>query len=262
MTVDRLVSLAAGINPELADEPLVHITAAAHAGWPAAGVWYDPDSWTPRTARILRRRFRDLGLIALDMEVIKIGPQDDHGDAIVDAASELGASNLLAISLFTDPAQTLQRFAELCERAKPAGIRVCLEFMRFTPVRTLQDALAIVSQADQDNAGILVDLLHLVRSGGTFNEVRSAPQGLFPYAQWCDAPAEPAGWSDAEIITDALDARCPPGEGELNASDFAKLFDPGVPFSMEVRSKALRESFPNPKDRACHLLAATNRALE
>ncbi|MEM7286243.1 MAG: sugar phosphate isomerase/epimerase [Actinomycetota bacterium] len=261
MTSHRLLSLAAGVSPELAADPVALLSAAADAGWPAAGVWFDPATWTETTTRAVRGRLADTGLTAVDVEVIRLGPGGDHGDAIVDVAAELGAANVLAISGFEDPGETADRLGSLCERAAPAGVRVCLEFMRFTAVRNLADALDVVRRVDHPSVGILVDLLHVARSGTGFAEIEATDPQLFPYVQWCDGPAEPSGWSTAEIVTDALDARCAPGEGDLDAGGFERLFDPEVPFSMEVRSKALRDGFPDHTERAAHLLATTRRAL-
>ena len=262
MTEERLLSLAAGVSPELAVDPVTLVEAAADAGWPATGIWFDPATWTDQTTSDVGRRLRDTGLTPVDVEVIRLGPDGDHGDAVVDVAASLGARNVLAISSFDDPGQTAERLSELCERAAPAGVRVCLEFMRFTTVRNLADALDVVARVDHPSAGILVDLLHVARSGTGFDEIAAADPKLFPYAQWCDGPAEPAGWSTGEIITDALDDRCPPGEGALDATGFERLFDTAVPFSMEVRSKALRDGFRDHTERAVHLLAATRRALQ
>jgi len=258
----RLISIAAGVTPELAEDPATFVDAAGHAGWPATGIWYDPASWTDKTTAEIRRRLDDHGLLALDMEVVRMGSDADCGEALIDAAAELGVRNILAISHFEDPARTATRFAELCERGASAGIRVCLEFMRFTPVRTLADALDVLSRINQPNAGILVDLLHVVRSGTTLDALDAADASLFPYVQWCDGPAEPRGWDRREIITDALDDRSAPGDGDLPVNEFERLFDASVPFSLEVRSLALRDRFPDPVERAQHLLSLTRSALQ
>ncbi|MEM7092037.1 MAG: TIM barrel protein [Actinomycetota bacterium] len=257
----RLLSIAAGVTPELAADPAGFVECAAEAGWSATGVWFDPDSWTDRTTTDVLRRLDASGLLAVDMEVIRMGPKGDCGDRLIDAAAEIGAANVLAISSFDDPGETAVRFGELCERAAPAGVRICLEFMRFTQVRSLADALQIIERADQPNAGILVDLLHVVRSGTSLAEVASADPELFPYAQWCDGPAEPRGWDTRDLITDALDDRSIPGQGALPVTEFEGLFADDVPFSLEVRSRALREAFPDPIERARDLLARTRAAL-
>jgi len=261
MVGSRLLSIAAGVTPELAADPAAFVDAAATAGWKATGIWHDAASWTDHTTTEVRRRLDDHGLAAIDMEVVRMGTDRDRGEALIDAAAAVGARNVLTVSSFEDPTETADRFAQLCEQASVAGIRVCIEFMRFTTVRTLADALEIVRLADQPNAGILLDLLHVVRSGTTFDEIITADPALFPYAQCCDGPTEPRSWDVRGLVTDALDDRSITGEGALPVHEFDQLFAPHVPFSVEVRSKALRDAFPDPVERARHLLNATQAAV-
>ena len=224
-------------------------------------MWFQPDAWTDATTRAVRRRLDDSGLVALDMEVVRLGPDGDFGDRLIDVAAEIGARNVLVISSFSDQAATADRLGELCRRAAPAGISVCIEFMRFTEVKTLSDALEVADLVGEPNVGILVDLLHVARSGTTFEGIAQTDPALFPYVQWCDGPAEPRGWSTRDLLLDALDDRSIPGHGALAAVEFETLFRETVPFSLEVRSSWLREAFPDPTDRAKHLLSETRAAL-
>ncbi len=257
----RLISIAAGVSPELEDDPCTFVEVAAKAGWKGTGVWFDPLSWTDKTTKEVRKRIDDTSLTVVDMEVVRMGPDGDCGERLVDAASSIGAKNILTISSFDSVEATAERLNELCTYAHSSNIRVCIEFMRFTSIRTLADALKVVELVDQDNVGILVDLIHVFRSGTTYNEIRAVDAALFPYAQWCDAMAEPSGWSTKELIRDAVDDRAIPGEGNLPMEEFELLFDISVPFSVEVRSKALRDTFPDFLDRAKHLLSATSNAI-
>ena len=128
-------------------------------------------------------------------------------------------------------------------------------------MRSLADALKVIELVEQDNAGILVDLIHVFRSGTTYEQIRAVDPILLPYAQWCDAQAEPDGWSTKELIRDAVDGREIPREGQLPVNEFETLFDTLVPFSVEVRSKKLRDAFPDFTERAIHLLSATKAAV-
>jgi len=58
-----------------------------------------------------------------------------------------------------------------------------------------------------------------------------------------------------------LDDRSIPGEGNMPVDEFELLFDISVPFSVEVRSKSLRDGFPDFLERAEHLLLATSNAI-
>ena len=261
MSHQRLISIAAGVSPELSDDPCTFVEIAAQAGWKGTGVWFEPSSWTDKTTNEITKCIDDTGLSVVDMEVIRMGPDGDCGDRLVEAASLVGAKNILTVSSFDSIEATAERLNELCALALPSNIRVCIEFMRFTSIRTLADAIGVVELVDHENVGILVDLIHVFRSGTTYNEIREADAGLFPYAQWCDAPADPCGWSNRELIQDALDDRSIPGEGDLPVNEFELLFDISVPFSVEVRSKSLRDTFPDFLERAEHLLSATSNAI-
>ena len=261
MSNSRLISIAAGVIPELMDNPVHFIENAASAGWKGTGVWFDPSSWTKRTTQEVAKRIEDSGLVAVDMEVIRIGTEIDHGEALIEAAVAVGAKNILAISSYDSKEQTAERLTELCSLASDANICVCLEFMRFTSIKNLSDALATVDLVEADNIGILPDLIHVHRSGTSYEEISLTEKSLFPYVQWCDAKTDPIGWAHKDLLTDALDDRMIPGEGELSVREFESLFAPDVPFSIEVRSKDLREAFPDFKDRAKYLLDRTLAAL-
>ena len=63
------------------------------------------------------------------------------------------------------------------------------------------------------------------------------------------------------IITDAIDLREQCGEGALPLAAMYRAFPPGLPLSIELRSKALRDGFPDPGERAKVVAAATRRWL-
>ena len=262
MVSSRLLSLAAGVIPELIKDPARFVEVTAVAGWKATGVWFDQESWSSTTSREVKRRIDDNGLEAVDMEVIRLGRSIDTGEALIAAACEVGAKNILVVSSLHSFEETADQLSHLCSLAEAGDIVICLEFMKFTSVKSLSDALDIIRLVDAQNIGILLDLLHVVRSGTTFKEIEDCDPNLFPYVQWCDGTAQPIGWSDSELITDSVDDRLIPSEGKLDARKFESLFDVGVPFSIEVRSKVLRESFSDFEERAKYVLDHTLAALE
>ena len=262
MVSTRLLSLAAGVIPELIKDPARFVEVTAGAGWKATGVWFDQESWSSSTSREVKRRIDDTGIEAVDMEVIRLGRSIDTGKALIEAACEVGAKNILVVSSLHSSKETAEQLSHLCSLAKAGDITICLEFMKFTSVKSLSDALDVVKLVDAPNVGILLDLLHVVRSGTTFKEIKACDPNLFPYVQWCDGTAQPVGWSDSELITDALDDRLIPAQGKLDALKFESLFDTGIPFSIEVRSKHLRENFPVYEERARYVLDQTLAALQ
>ena len=112
-------------------------------------------------------------------------------------------------------------------------------------------AKEIVATSGVTNGGVLVDNLHLSRSGSSVAEVQALPIELFPYLQICDALAEPPA-DFGGLLDEALNGRLCPGEGSLPIVELLQAV-PNVPLSFEVRSKFLRD-IADPVERAKHLL--------
>jgi len=259
----RLISLAAGVLPECTPEATIR--AAAQAGFTAAGIWCDLASWDRRRTARVAQALDETGLCALDLEVawFKPGEPADAQDAMVDIALELGARNILCVSSEPDATRTRQRLGHLCRRAERGDLRVVLEFLAITEVRSLPQALAIVRDVDHPAAGILVDTLHLHRTGGAARDLRDIDPRLLPYLQLCDASAALADDSPEGLLEDALYLRRLPGDGELPLRDALAAVDPRIPLSVEVRSRALMQRFADDAaGRAAAVLAATRRFLQ
>lgn len=257
-----LMSLAAGVLPEFSPEQTV--AAASESGWPAVGIWYDPATWTPATTIEIRDRIADAGLVALDIEVVwlKPGPDDPAHFVAIDAGAAIGARNVLVVSSEPEPARTAEKLGRLSDHAAGAEMRVCLEFAAFTTVGNLPSALSLLDQAGCENVGLLIDPLHLARTGGSPADLAAIDPHRFPYAQFCDALASGPPPSDVPaIIHEALDLRLMPGDGELPLTDLLEVLPCDTPLSVELRSAALRDGYPDATERARALLTATQRWL-
>ncbi len=257
-----LLSLAAGVMPDFS--PQQTVAAASASGWPAVGIWYDPETWTSATTIEIRDRIADAGLVALDIEVVwlKPGPDDPAHFAAIDAGAAIGARNVLVVSSETEPARTAEKLAQLNAHAAASGMRVCLEFAAFTTVGNVQSALSILEAAGCEDVGLLIDPLHLARTGGSPGDLAFVYPHRFPYAQFCDAPASGPPPSDVPaIIHEALDLRLMPGDGALPLTELLAVLPRDTPLSVELRSAALRDGYPDPVERARVLLAATRRWL-
>jgi sugar phosphate isomerase/epimerase len=261
----RLVSLAAGTILDVG--PVEAVDVAADAGFGAVGIWFDPTTWTNKTAERVRARAANRGISVLDVEPVMLMPADasvhDHGDAIVDAAVRLGARNVLVASRDADDARVAARLRQLAERLDGLGgtdIRIVLEFLPILAVRTLPQALAIVADADHPRLGVLVDALHLARAGHTPADLAHVDRHLLPYLQLCDAPAAPADPSIPSLLHEALHGRLLPGDGGLPLIDLLHTV-PEVPVSLELRSEVLRTDHHDPVERAHLVRLATARVL-
>ena len=246
----RLLSLAAGVQPDVAPADMVSV--ASVAGWPAVGIWFDGKTWSDSASREVRRRLDDTGVIALDIEpIIPSEDGNDFAEQLIEAAAVIGARHILFTSRLKDQVRTTDRYQQVCEMARPHGINVVCEFLPIFPLNTLSMAAEIVADSRATNGGVLIDNLHLSRSGSSVEDVQAMPIKLFPYLQICDAVAErPADFGG--LLDEALNGRLCPGEGSLPIAELLQAI-PDVPLSFEVRSQFLRD-ITDPVERAKHLL--------
>ncbi len=256
---DRLLSLAAGTVLDVGPADAVEVAAAA--GWPAVGLWFDPATWTDSTTLEIGRRLDATGVVALDIEPIILGRGGDGGERLLDAAARLGVPYVLMASGGADDDRVTARLAELADHAatNAPGVRIVLEFLPIFSVSSLAQAVAIVERVDRPEVAVLVDTLHLARSGGVPADLASVDRRLLPYLQLADAagaaPADLAGLRD-----EALHGRLLPGEGVLPLGEVLRTV-PEVPVSVELRSSALMAAFPDPVARASAVLAATRSVV-
>jgi len=248
---NRQISLAAGILPEATPAQLIE--AAAASDFDFGGMWAERETWTPATTRAIRKQARDAGVELLDLEVAWImpGPVDPWLAELVGIAAELGARNLLCVSSDPDTSATTAKFQAMVDAAKGTGVRVNLEFGLFTEVKTIHAARAILESVEGEAKALLVDTLHWTRSGGTAEDLAAIPREWLSYCQPCDAPADAPDLSNFDaIIDDAINRRMPLGEGGLPLAAMIDALPDDLPLAIEERSAALREAFPDLKERA------------
>lgn len=247
----RLISLAAGIMPEATPAQLIECAAASDFDF--GGMWVERETWTPATTRAIRQQARDAGVELLDCEVAWImpGAPDPWLCELVDIAAELGARNLLCVSSDPDMPATTAKFQAMVDAAAGTGVRVNLEFGIFTEVKTLAMARAVLEGAEGEAKALLVDTLHWARSGGTAEELAAIQPEWLSYCQPCDAPAQgPDPTNFDAIIDDAINRRVALGHGGLPLAAMVNALPAHLPLAIEERSAALRDNFPDLKERA------------
>jgi sugar phosphate isomerase/epimerase len=252
---DRVISLAAACVADV--DPATAVDVAAEAGFGGVGIWFDPESWTSVVARDVAARLADTGIVALDIEPVILGRGPDHGERIIDAAAEIGAQHVLMASGPADRSEVVPRFVDLCQRAASTGVVIVFEFLPIFSIDSFDAAMSVVAEAGCANGAVLVDALHLARSGGTPRDLVGVAPHLLPYLQIADAPAEPVDPSLAGLREEALHGRLLPGQGDLPLTALLSAV-PDVPLSVEMRSRQLVIDYPDPLQRATAILLATN----
>jgi sugar phosphate isomerase/epimerase len=201
------------------------------------------------------RRMTDTGVRVLDAELIRIDPQTVVAsyEPLFETAAALDASFINVMGDDPDLYRARDTFAALAEAARPYGLRPAIEAIPYMQTKTLSDAAVLVGES---GGGIIIDPLHLQRSGGTPGDVGALDPKLIAYCQLCDAPLAaphnlprprelPRGQS-VEGITDlALEARAVrllPGDGELPLAEIIAALPAGLAFSVETPNVALLES--------------------
>jgi len=213
---------------------------AAAAGFAGVGLRFDREPAAPGELAELSRVLGDTGLTVLDIEVIRIGNEAPGvTEQLFDAASALSARTMLTVSDLPDRSATIHRLGELADEAASRSLRISLEFMVFTSIRTLADAVSIVRELNHPAVGILPDALHMDRSHSTVADLASARQ-LIAHAQLCDAPAVAPVGNDA-LLEEARFVRSMPGDGGLDLVPFLRAIG-DASISVEVQSRALQSS--------------------
>ena len=172
-------------------------------------------------------RIRTIEMISLSRETTAAALRP-----VFEAGARIGATRVLCTGNDTDLAAVSEAFAVACGAAAEFGLGVDLEFMRFRSVQTLEQAVEAVRRAGMPNGAIVLDCLHLIRSGGTAAQVAALPRGAIGNLQVCDAPA--ASPPPEGLATEARENRLPPGEGDLPLADILRAAGPVDAVDAEV----------------------------
>ncbi len=263
----RVVSLAA--LTILDAGPAGQIAAAREAGWTSVGLRLNPlvasdpaivgDHAREREVATL---MRDTGLDLLEVGVFPIAPHLDVGglEPTLAFAAKLGARFVVCPVEDRDAARRIETFERLCALCADHGLDALVEFNPYSACPTLDDALALVVAARRPDAGLVIDALHLSRSGGHPRDLGKVEPNLLKLVHFCDAPAfAPGARSVEELRRESRTARLPPGEGALPLRDLLAALPADCPISVEAPSARLA-GLPA-AERARATLAATQAFL-
>src|SRR5262245_9718740 len=211
--------------------------------------------------RTCRRRIAATGVRVRAIEQVGLDRTTDLPSlrAMLEAGAELGASRLLCSGDEQDLSLLARRFAELCRLAREFGMAVDLEFMPFRALKTLEDAVRVVTASGAENGWVCLDVLHLFRSGGSIEAVGAVdPERLGPL-QLCDAPRRPP--SPNALAEEARERRLLPGRGQLALAELLKVYPAQRPIDAEI---PMTRAFPElgAPDRARLIAAAMRDCLQ
>lgn len=218
-----------------------------HRVWPLVAGCAETDA--------MARALQDTGVFINIADGFALFDEIDMDDLrmAVDLMASMDARGIVTLQFDSDSARGFDRFCQLNEWARDAGMPLLLEFTPLSRVASLSDALAYRELAGAENIGLLVDLFHLNRSGESVDDLASLPAGVLMGAQLCDGPRRQ---SDAEYLDQAMNERMVPGEGELPVGAFLDALPDDLVTGVEIPLRTRRAGGEGHFDRARHLLSA------
>jgi sugar phosphate isomerase/epimerase len=192
----------------------------------------------PTMLRATKAALSATGLKLHDIELARIADGVDvksYAPAL-DIGAELGARRVISSIWTPNAAYAMDALGELCEVAGQVNLSMSLEFVTWSNLINLQEALAVVRKLKRPNLGLLIDVLHFNRSHVRLEELGVVPRSWFHFAHVCDAPKDIPSTREGLIYT-GREARLDPGDGGI---DIAAILDrmPEIPYSLEIPNVA------------------------
>jgi len=122
---------------------------------------------------------------------------------------------------------------------------------------TLAQARDIIRAARVD-AGIVLDVFHLVRKGGTVADVRAIEPGLIRYIQLCDGAASV---SAEQMRYEASYERLYPGDGDFPLVELLSDASTDIAWGIEAPSRRRADSGMSAEAQAKEAIAAMRRTV-
>lgn len=166
-------------------------------------------------------------------------------DELYRAVDALGGSWINVAQAFgsrIDFADTAARLDGICRRAGMRQLDVCLEFIPWSGIPTLRDALALITAVDMPNARVTIDAWHFFRGESRIEDLLAVDPGLIRNLQLNDAPELAA----ADLAAETAD-RLLPGQGGLALGELinaVRAIGVTEPWGIEAYSPRLAELDP------------------
>ena len=178
--------------------------------------------------------------------------------ADLDALADLGVPRISVVSLDPDLARTFDQFAALTELAAQRGIQTLVEPVPGLTVEDLPTALAAREYVGRPDFRLLIDTMHLVRSGSGAADIAGMDPDHIGYAQLNDTTLSPRFGTYME---EAMFERMVPGEGELPLRDILSALPADIVIELEVPRRSLALAGVSPIDRLRPCIEAARRLL-
>jgi sugar phosphate isomerase/epimerase len=232
------------------------VETAARAGFTAMGFWHADIAEVRKTHSFkeMKQILAANGIVTIEVEWLldwfctdaRRKASDDTRKLLLDAAEALGARHIKIGDMGNDCADVpkmTEEFAVLCREAAERGTNVLFEMLpaQFSRVPSLDQMLAIIRGSGAKNGGIMLDNLHVQRTGTTFEDIgRKLGPGDLIGAEINDGYlAMPSKFEDSVV-----NKRLLPGDGEFDIAGFLRaVWSLGYdgPIGVEVLNEYIRK---------------------
>jgi sugar phosphate isomerase/epimerase len=200
----------------------------------------------------LRSHLDDAGITIVELEFLTDwwlpDPKRTGSDAtlrlLVEAAGSLGARDVKIGPDINGGPFDLPRYGEalhrVAEEFAQTGTVVAIEFMPFSNVPSLAAGVELVRAADHPNAGLMVDLWHLVRAGDTLADLARTPIDLITSVELDDGSASAVG----DGYEDTIHRRLLCGTGDFPVVEFISTLSSmgwAGPWGLEIINSEYRK---------------------
>ncbi len=230
-------------------------------GAPLVPLGYRPYSLRDAPLRrdiLAAMRERDVTISLGDGFLVLPGAEMGGFAADLDVLAELAVPRINVVSLDPDLDRTFDQFALLAELAAQRGIQTVVEPVPGLTVGDLPTAQAAVNHVARPDFRLLIDTMHLVRSGSGADELAAIDPGHIGYAQLNDTTLRPRG---DNYMEEAMFERMVPGEGELPLREILSALPPDIVIEIEVPRRSLALAGIAPIDRFRPCVEAARRLL-
>ena len=176
----------------------------------------------------------------------------------LDVLAELGVPWINTVSLDPDLNRTFDQFAALTELAAQRGIQTAVEPVPGLTIADLPTALAARENVGRSDFRLLIDTMHLVRSGHGAADLAALDPEYIGYAQLCDTTLQPRVDNYSE---EAIFERMVPGTGELPLRDIISELPADIVIELEIPQRSLALAGVSPVDRLRPCVQAARRLL-
>jgi sugar phosphate isomerase/epimerase len=229
--------------------PLELLDAAAAAGFDSVNMWLIPPPamaafnvkcgtttpvvGNPTLIREINARIATTGVRVFEASCSWLAPSFTRSETapVLDTMAQIGTQRVSVVGWDTDRQRLIANLGALCADAAAYGMTVTLEFMPYSAVRTVADTAAVLAAVGAPNLDVLVDALHLARSGGTPADLQLLDPRRIGVVQLCDAPA--GAPSPEQLRDESVNRRLYPGDGQLPLDALLEALPSGIVIEIE-----------------------------